>query len=691
MYQPDRLDELELTARQLETQVAALRRELSELRSISTASTTEALTPDTAPAPEESRVDALNRALGQRGTVGREPLTAQQASERVRRPEPARDWETLFKTLGTSVPKPGPTRRFSFDKSSIENMIGRYGTLALAAITILMGVGAFLGWAIQNGMIGPELRVAIGALASVALAVFGLRLRRGDSPRFGNALLALALAVFHAVCWGAGPRLHLVSTTMALIGAALSSGALAALAWREDDQTLFNVGFGGALLAPFVTSSGQGDALLLLGYGIIVLGSAIASIAQKSWQSAPMVASLGIAIYTAAGVDQLKTVPRWSVAAAGVLFALGLAGWTLVWLRGRAKVGLAFVSLICALTGLLALSGRSVVKPVQVPLALVLVILTYLTGESATRGFRTALLGGLVLPLGALGIAVSAFTGRVSWGTAGVALVFACIAVVAAWFNRDGERATHAFTATFVTAVTVALAVSVGVESDREAVAFCIGISGFAIVAALLSRRLQLQSIGIAGGLWLVVATIRAFSELGQRPWYEYRPFLTTESGGAAAVATAWVLLSWHLSRSLVEGSRLARELPRSLLRLLGVTVAFLWIQQELAGAVSPDVSVFLLIGFYALSGVIAIYAGRRQALPLLRQVGLALAVFAALKTIAEASQLVIGWRVGTYFLSGLFLLGVAYWYRLQRPTEESPDDIAAAPPPSVKEVGDER
>jgi hypothetical protein len=42
----------------------------------------------------------------------------------------------------------------------------------------------------------------------------------------------------------------------------------------------------------------------------------------------------------------------------------------------------------------------------------------------------------------------------------------------------------------------------------------------------------------------------------------------------------------------------------------------------------------------------------------------LALAIFAALKAIAEASSLVIGLRVGSYLLAGAFLLAVAYWYR---------------------------
>ena len=67
--------------------------------------------------------------------------------------------------------------------------------------------------------------------------------------------------------------------------------------------------------------------------------------------------------------------------------------------------------------------------------------------------------------------------------------------------------------------------------------------------------------------------------------------------------------------------------------------------------------------------GVASIFIGRARAIRVLRHVGLGLAIFAALKAIAEASSLDIGLRVGSYFLAGLFLLAVAYWYREREPT----------------------
>ena len=52
-----------------------------------------------------------------------------------------------------AAPRPLASDRRSLD---LEAVIGRYGTLALASLTILLGAGAFLSWAIAHGKIGPN-------------------------------------------------------------------------------------------------------------------------------------------------------------------------------------------------------------------------------------------------------------------------------------------------------------------------------------------------------------------------------------------------------------------------------------------------------------------------------------------------------------------------------------------------------
>ena len=75
--------------------------------------------------------------------------------------------------------------------------------------------------------------------------------------------------------------------------------------------------------------------------------------------------------------------------------------------------------------------------------------------------------------------------------------------------------------------------------------------------------------------------------------------------------------------------------------------------------------AVFLLIAYYAACGLASILAGQRYAVGRLRLAGLALAIYAAVKAIAEASE--IGGlllRVGAYGAVGVFLLAAGYLYR---------------------------
>jgi hypothetical protein len=171
--------------------------------------------------------------------------------------------------------------------------------------------------------------------------------------------------------------------------------------------------------------------------------------------------------------------------------------------------------------------------------------------------------------------------------------------------------------------------------------------------------------LGVPIAIGLAIVTVWTFGLLDHRPLYAYTPFLTRESFAALAMSVAWLVASWNAARvEFVDGRRVGSVNTQNIVRVAGAAIMFLWGNVEFARAYSADVSTFLLIGYYAVVGVAAIFIGRARAIPILRHVGLALAIFAALKAIAEASSLAIGIRVGSYFLAGLFLLAVAYWYR---------------------------
>jgi len=94
-------------------------------------------------------------------------------------------------------------------------------------------------------------------------------------------------------------------------------------------------------------------------------------------------------------------------------------------------------------------------------------------------------------------------------------------------------------------------------------------------------------------------------------------------------------------------------------------TGCFLWWRTELSRAFSADAAMFLLIVYYAACGVTILWRGRATGSRGLRQVGLALSVWAALVALGGAFEVQqIALRVGSYLAVGAFLLGVAWWYR---------------------------
>jgi hypothetical protein len=184
--------------------------------------------------------------------------------------------------------------------------------------------------------------------------------------------------------------------------------------------------------------------------------------------------------------------------------------------------------------------------------------------------------------------------------------------------------------------------------------------------------------VGAGAAAWAAIL-------LADRPAYRYVPFLTPESLVAGAVVVAWCTIA---HRVWTDGARVVSRTDRRLAVGTAATIALLWGHQELARAVSPDVSAFLLIGYFAVAGLGAIALGRARAVPAARQVGLALALYAALRAFVQTSAIdAIGLRVGSYLLVGGFLLAVGYWYRAAGSRAVAPPpvpDPAALPPTSA-------
>jgi hypothetical protein len=544
----------------------------------------------------------------------------------------------------------------------LEALIGRYGTLALASLTILLGAGAFLSWAIAHGKIGPGMRVFLGALGAAVVAVIGWRLRTRGSMRFGSTLLALALALVHVDAWGAGPYLQIVSSPIALSVAAAASVALAVLAWVNDEEALFSVGVGGALVAPFVTSKESGSVLALLIYGYVVLSCGLAALRGRAWRTAVIVVTLGCWLYvataSATALDNRLSASRDHPAA----FAIAIAWTAIVVTRGAWGARVSRSALVALIGTLVAQAVDHTPATDLLILAALGTVTAYATVYASVGAAvddwlpRQPLLTAAGIPIALGAIAIAAVSDTAQARTL-IALAWTAAAGVAA-FLQPAARPTHLMVGGIASGAALLFAL------EDRAVESCVALSAHAAALSLLLRRARTRLLGVPIALGLAILTTWTFHLLLDRPAYRYTPFLTPASFAALAMSAAWLVVSWNAYRAELADAGHGTIETRTAVRLAGSVVTFMWGNAELSRAYSDDISTFLLILYYALVGVAAILVGRARGIRVLRHVGLGLAIFAALKAIVEASSLEIGFRVGSYLLAGVFLLAVAYWYR---------------------------
>ncbi len=623
---PERLEALEHAIGRLTLELGDARRALVALRAES------GLAPVAPPAPPPPRAD---------------PPHAD--APRVTAPRPI------------SVARP-PAR----SNESLENLVGRYGVLALAVLTIVMGAGALVSWAITHGLLGPWVRVTLGGVLALALAATGWWLRERGSRRFGNVLVALSLAVVDVVAWGAGPRLGLIPPTAALSIADLAAGALATLALIENEELLFGVGLGGALLAPFVMATGVPHYGLLAAYGLVVLAAAIRSIGQRPWWKAIGLILTGTAVY-AVSVRGYSGYFPWLNREFGALFAGAVTAIALVlarkpartWIALCAATVMAFVAQHATPEAASRLAALMSMPDIQIT-ALAGTALLFATAHDIDERVGSAeWVMSVVLVPGIFLVAALEPLRPIAGAVVGSVVLAWALAYAASSLFEQGIRR-----GVLITASGIAGIGAIPLLLDRTPGAVAPALAAYAVLLAVVAKQEKQPAVLLAVGAALLTGFSIAASHVAFLSGYTTTPFLSIDSlGMASAVGAAFIVSQIGFPGNVSPSGEVVER--KHIAIAAAATLAFIWGHLELRRAFSADASTFALIAYYASCGVLAIYQGRERGERALRQVGLSLAVLAALYAIGAASGVEqIGLRVGSYLLAGVFMLGVAWWYR---------------------------
>ena len=489
-------------------------------------------------------------------------------------------------------PAPPPKPRREIDYSAL---FGAFGLAVAGGIVTVLGIVFFFVLAANRGWIGPELRVAFGAAASVGVFAAGFWLHR----RFGTTHAALAavgagIAGAYATLLAATALYEFVPDLGALVAAAgiAAAATVVALAWKEE--LVAALGLIGALLVPLMTVV-EDDDITLIGTAFAALVfTALAVVALRERWTALLIAGLVASFPQVVGLVLQSEPTDWAVVGLTVLFwALYVAVATVVQLTSKAKaldplaVGVLLASAALAAGSSAQLFDGDVAGWSREGLALLVVSAAYLVlGAAFLRRARD-----LATFFWAVGLTVGAVAAAELLTGGWLAVAWAGEAAVLAWVAEATRE--RRFRLASVGYLALALAFTLGHEAPL----------------ADLFDESRHPAIGVPSVLAVAVASLLV-------AWFSRR---------APEASDDAVLVTLHQGRSALlwlAGALFAYAAS------LGILELFVWTSRFEVGQVA-------VTGFWALLSVALVEAGGRLRRLDLAVVGLGLIAVTALKTVA--------------------------------------------------------
>lgn len=208
-------------------------------------------------------------------------------------PEPAAPMRG--ETAPELAPVPGPVappRDFAEPAPrGFEQRLGARGFVWLGGACIALA-GAFLvKYSIDEGLLGPATRVALGVLLGLVLLVAGDILRR-KSGTIGQALTAAGIADLYASLFAAVALYHLLPAALAFVILAGITFLAIALALRHGPFVGL-VGLAGGFLTPAIVSTGEPNPGVLFSYLYLLQLGALWLERQRGWWYLPAIAIAG--------------------------------------------------------------------------------------------------------------------------------------------------------------------------------------------------------------------------------------------------------------------------------------------------------------------------------------------------------------------------------------------------------------
>jgi uncharacterized membrane protein len=173
----------------------------------------------------------------------------------------------------------------------LEQRLGARGFVWLGGACVGLAVVFLVKYSIDEGLLGPGMRVILGILLGIALLVGGDWMRR-KSATIGQSLTAAGIAALYASLFASVALYGLIAPAVAFVILAALTFVTIGLALRHGPFVGL-VGLAGGFVTPAMVSTGEPHPAILLSYLFLLQLGVLWLERQRGWWYLPAIANAG--------------------------------------------------------------------------------------------------------------------------------------------------------------------------------------------------------------------------------------------------------------------------------------------------------------------------------------------------------------------------------------------------------------
>lgn len=169
---------------------------------------------------------------------------------------------------------------------SMEYAVASQWLLRIGIVILVVGVGFFLKYSVEHGLINEAGRAALSAIVGLGMLVFGTQLLGRRYHVLGQGLLGGGLATLYFSVFASANLYHLIEMTPAFVLMSVVTALAGAIAVRFNSLLVAVLGIIGGYGTPIMLSTGVVNFPGLFGY-LLVLGIGVLGLCY--WKDWPLV------------------------------------------------------------------------------------------------------------------------------------------------------------------------------------------------------------------------------------------------------------------------------------------------------------------------------------------------------------------------------------------------------------------